>query len=66
MILTIDDDGEGFDPEDPVVGQRGIGLIGIKERIQIIGGALEIESEIGHGTTLFVNAPIDPKANHAP
>lgn len=58
VVLIIDDDGEGFDPEDPVARSRGIGLIGLQERVQMIGGSLEIESEPGHGTTLFVKAPM--------
>jgi PAS domain S-box-containing protein len=57
VVLVIDDDGKGFDPNDPSTRTRGMGLVGMNERVQMIGGTLEIESEPGRGTTLFVKAP---------
>jgi len=57
LVLVIDDDGKGFDPEDPSVRSRGMGLVGMSERVQMIGGTLDIESAPGRGTTLFVKAP---------
>jgi signal transduction histidine kinase len=38
---------------------RGTGLIGLKDRIESIGGRIEVASPIGSGTTLFVHIPID-------
>ena len=55
--MVIEDDGVGFDPQDPAIPTRGMGLVGMGERVQMIGGTLEIESEPGRGTTLFVRAP---------
>ena len=66
VVVTVDDDGDGFDPYDTVVRRKGIGLIGIRERVQMIGGSLDIESDAGKGTTLFVKAPIESKAVPAP
>ena len=58
VILAVDDDGVGFDTGDRLLLSRGIGLIGMQERVQMIGGAMEVESELGHGTTVYVKAPI--------
>lgn len=50
--VMVDDDGAGFDPASvaPGVGKTGIGLAGIRERIQALQGALTIESVLGGGT----------------
>ena len=51
LTLTISDDGRGFDAASPPPdGQYG--LRGMRERAEMIGGALEIESQPGHGTTV--------------
>ena len=61
----IEDDGRGFDAR--VTSQSGngsgrLGLLGIKERLGIVGGDLKIESAPKRGATLFVRIPI-PKAH---
>lgn len=58
LLLVIEDNGIGFDVEDKDNRQKGIGLIGIHERAAIIGGASEIESQKGSGTTVFVRVPV--------
>ena len=51
LTLTISDDGRGFDAASPPPdGQYG--LRGMRERAEMIGGALEIESQPGEGTTV--------------
>ncbi len=62
--LTIHDDGVGFDPEI-VATQRtargtsgGFGLIGIRERAQLMGGTSDIRSDVGAGTQIVVRVPI--------
>ena len=40
-------------------GTSRLGLLGIRERVQLLGGTLEIESAPGRGTTLFAHIPID-------
>jgi signal transduction histidine kinase len=64
VILTIHDDGVGFDPEI-VATQRtargtagGFGLIGIRERAQLMGGTSDIRSDVGAGTRIVVRVPI--------
>jgi two-component system CheB/CheR fusion protein len=56
-VLIIEDDGVGFDPEAKANISHGIGLAGMRERAALIGGALEIESTPGEGTTLFARIP---------
>lgn len=60
VILIIEDDGSGFDPaKTQVAGDsgKGLGLIGMQERATLAGGALEIESAPGKGTTIYVRTP---------
>jgi two-component system CheB/CheR fusion protein len=61
VLVIIEDDGVGFDPEmaiDPVRSRRGLGLAGMKQRVQAVGGEFQIESTLGNGTTLFVRIPV--------
>jgi len=55
VVLVIEDNGKGFDPE---AKSRGMGLDSMRERASLIGGKLEIESTQGKGTTLFVRVPM--------
>ncbi|MDQ6602265.1 MAG: GAF domain-containing sensor histidine kinase, partial [Chloroflexota bacterium] len=64
VVLTIHDNGVGFDPE-VVATQRtargtsgGFGLIGIRERAQLMGGTSDIWSDVGAGTQIVVRVPI--------
>ncbi len=58
--VIIEDDGCGFDTASlqDAPRHRGLGLAGMRERLSLIGGALEIESSIGGGTTIFASIPI--------
>ncbi len=58
IILIIEDDGEGFDTEDKINREKGIGLIGMRERASLIGGTFEIESAPDKGTTIYVRVPV--------
>jgi len=57
IVLIIADDGRGFDPKNKTNREKGIGLIGMRERAALIGGSLEIESTPGKGTTIFARVP---------
>ena len=56
VAAVIEDDGSGFDPR--AVREKGIGLMGMRERLTLIDGRLEIESRPGHGTTLVAEVPL--------
>ena len=58
--MEIGDDGQGFDADavvpDPE-GRSGIGVVGMRERLRLLGGRLELESSPGHGTTVRAVLP---------
>jgi PAS domain S-box-containing protein len=56
LILQIQDDGQGFDKEKEA-NKRTLGILGMKERTEMLGGKYEISSEVGHGTTVVVSIP---------
>ena len=62
LRLTVEDDGDGFAPASNSLGERGIGLFGMAERLALIGGVLEIHSAPGQGTTIVAEIPIDGRA----
>jgi signal transduction histidine kinase len=58
----LQDDGVGF-AVDQVLGRRGLrglGLLGIQERLEAVGGTLQITSAPGLGTTLDISLPVQP------
>jgi signal transduction histidine kinase len=54
-VAVIEDDGRGFDPN---AEHEGLGLLGIRERLQLLRGSLTIESNEGAGTTLRIEVPV--------
>jgi len=56
VAATIDDDGAGFDEAE--VRADALGLTGMRERLALVGGALEIESTPGRGTTVAAQVPV--------
>jgi two-component system sensor histidine kinase DegS len=64
--ITVQDNGQGFDFRQWTLGnitsQNKLGLIGIKERIKLIGGTLKIQSTPGQGSTLYIEVPYDVDA----
>ncbi|MDX2183896.1 MAG: GAF domain-containing sensor histidine kinase [Gemmatimonadaceae bacterium] len=54
LRLTIADDGVGFDPASR---SSGLGLLGMRERVGMLGGAFALRSVIGEGTTITVEVP---------
>lgn len=57
VVLSIRDDGIGFDPG--VVSDSALGLLGIRERVELFEGKLDIESMPGVGTGVYVWFPWD-------
>lgn len=55
--LVVSDNGNGFD-EHEVFSRQGLGLISMRERLQMVHGRLEIETRPGQGTTISARAPL--------
>src|ERR1700730_13948630 len=54
ILLNVQDDGSGFDPRRV----RGLGLLGMEERVRHLGGTFEIDSRPGRGTLLNIALPL--------
>ncbi|MEO7358115.1 MAG: two-component regulator propeller domain-containing protein, partial [Ignavibacteria bacterium] len=57
LFITISDNGKGFSKSN-ALKKNSMGLSGISERVKILGGNLEIESEPGKGTVLKISLPV--------
>lgn len=63
LVAIIEDNGVGFDAEK--LGQSGrLGLLGMRERAEMLHGNLMIESAPGSGTTIYVEVPYDYSNSH--
>lgn len=60
VTLEVVDDGAGFDPEGLAEGDRGahLGLLGMRERLQLVGGLLDLDSAAGRGTRVVATVPL--------
>jgi PAS domain S-box-containing protein len=60
LLVIIEDNGRGFDVE--ALAARGahgqLGILGMRERVALLGGTLELESSPNNGTTIFVRVPL--------
>jgi len=54
LMLTVRDEGSGFDPRR----EKGLGLLGMEERVHHLGGTLRIQSGAGRGTIVAVQLPL--------
>jgi signal transduction histidine kinase len=59
VTIHVGDDGAGFDP-----GQEGggFGLVGMRERVELVGGSIEVTSEPGAGTDMRATVPARHRA----
>jgi signal transduction histidine kinase len=67
LAVEIEDDGIGFVMEPAQTDSeslRGIGLLGMRERIELVGGTVRVESEPGRGTRVVMSVPIVQEAVH--
>jgi signal transduction histidine kinase len=61
LQLAIRDDGiGGADPD------QGSGLVGLSDRIEALGGTLQVSSPAGNGTTLLIEVPLEGQQTNAP
>lgn len=61
VSVAIEDDGRGFDWQKVAASGfpgRGVGLLGMRERVSVMGGRLRIQSRPGQGTRLWVELPV--------
>jgi signal transduction histidine kinase len=68
LQLAVRDNGAGFDPGQPRAGMS-LGLASMRQRVQLLGGKIDIESGPGHGTAILAWVPLrernDPSAHAA-
>jgi signal transduction histidine kinase len=57
LVLEVEDDGVGFEPQSAELRSRRLGLTSMEERAQRLGGTLEIRSTSGAGTTVRLEVP---------
>jgi PAS domain S-box-containing protein len=61
LVVTITDNGVGFDSEQPRNGSHGLGLLGMKERVALVHGDLQVVSAVGKGTRVQVVVVLVPE-----
>ena len=57
LLVEVEDDGVGFEGGTSVSPDRGLGLVGVRERATRLGGTFDIRSRPGQGTRLIVSLP---------
>jgi signal transduction histidine kinase len=65
VTLVIEDDGVGFDTTDQQTTEKGMGIVGMRERASLIGAALQVESAPGKGATVFLRCAVQRLAAQA-
>jgi signal transduction histidine kinase len=60
-LLTVKDWGVGFEPSSAQL--RGLGIVGMGERVRLAGGAFEVKSRPGHGAEIEVRIPVRTEAS---
>jgi signal transduction histidine kinase len=69
VSLIVEDDGQGFDADNVLAAPPGVGklgLLGMEERLDLLGGTLDLESVPGSGTTIFARLPDPGPENDSP
>jgi two-component system sensor histidine kinase UhpB len=57
--LSVTDDGSGFDSD--AVPRGHLGLLGMRQRVDLVGGELRVQSRPGRGTTIEASVPLEPE-----
>jgi signal transduction histidine kinase len=65
LRLRVADAGRGFDPER-LPEEAGVGLRGVRDRVELFGGHLQVRSAPGGGTTLDIEVPVGEEDKPAP
>ena len=59
LRVEVADDGIGFDPGDPELRSRHLGLTSMEERARELGGRLAVTASPGAGTVVSLEVPVD-------
>lgn len=59
ITILIKDDGQGFDPKERKA--ESFGIIGMRERVELLSGDITIDSKIGKGTVVLIQVPLEVK-----
>jgi two-component system, NarL family, sensor histidine kinase YdfH len=65
LEISVQDDGQGLDPENSDLHTGHYGLLGLQERAHLVGGTLSLDSAQGAGTTLRFRVPLTTRGNPA-
>jgi two-component system, NarL family, sensor histidine kinase DevS len=60
--VVVEDDGRGFRPEE--IHEDALGVVGMRERVALVGGTLDLESAPGAGTALVAYIPLPPSSGN--
>ena len=67
VVMQVEDNGKGFDSDSVLHSEdlkQSLGLYSISERAVLLGGTVAINSEIGRGTSIMVQIPLEAEENH--
>jgi PAS domain S-box-containing protein len=62
ITCVVEDEGQGFTPDDTSLTGRGMGILGMQERAAMLGGDVSVESHPGEGTRVIVRIPVEFEA----
>ena len=65
VVLEVEDDGDGFDGDAALPPDGGLGLFSVRERVEMAGGHLDVDSELGGGTRATITVRAEGAANGA-
>lgn len=57
VSASVEDDGKGFDTDPELIGEESFGIMGMRERVALLGGEFSITSHKGKGTKVFIKVP---------
>jgi signal transduction histidine kinase len=64
LLVKVSDNGKGFDlahTMDNAISVGNVGLLGMKQRVEMLGGKIDIRTKTGGGTIITMNFPIQPQ-----
>jgi signal transduction histidine kinase len=60
LCVKVSDNGCGFDPDQPSSRKKPFGLFGMRERAAVLGGRINVRSQLGQGTVVELELPLSP------